>query len=210
MASSIDASTSGAGGVITTADNTGILQLKTAGVVAVTVNASSALGVGTSPSFGTSGQVLTSAGSSAAPTWATPASGGMTLLGTVNTTSGTSQTLSGLTLTGYKKLEFAILGVKSTATSFKLQLNDGTSSYNLMYTNTYDVAEGFTGVVTLYLVNGVFGSTVTSSAPSGTYGSSVDYCASGGTRYTTASTSVIFVANTGNFNGGSIKVYGVS
>ena len=40
MASSINASTSGAGGLITTADNTGILQLKTAGTTAVTVDAS--------------------------------------------------------------------------------------------------------------------------------------------------------------------------
>lgn len=51
MASSIDASTSGAGGVITTADNTGILQLKTAGTTAVTVDASQNVGIGTtSPS----------------------------------------------------------------------------------------------------------------------------------------------------------------
>jgi hypothetical protein len=40
MASSINASTSGAGGVITTADNTGILNLQTAGTTAVTVDAS--------------------------------------------------------------------------------------------------------------------------------------------------------------------------
>jgi hypothetical protein len=40
MASSIDASTSGAGGVITTADNTGILNLKTAGTTAVTIDTS--------------------------------------------------------------------------------------------------------------------------------------------------------------------------
>lgn len=52
MASSIDASTSGAGGVITTADNTGILQLKTAGTTAVTVDASQNVGIGTtSPSY---------------------------------------------------------------------------------------------------------------------------------------------------------------
>jgi hypothetical protein len=48
MASSIDASTSGAGGVITTADNTGILNLKTAGTTAVTVDASQNVGIGTS------------------------------------------------------------------------------------------------------------------------------------------------------------------
>ena len=40
MASSINASTSGAGGVITTADATGILNLQTAGTTAVTIDAS--------------------------------------------------------------------------------------------------------------------------------------------------------------------------
>jgi hypothetical protein len=47
MASSINASTSGAGGVITTADNTGILNLQTAGTTAVTVDASQNVGIGT-------------------------------------------------------------------------------------------------------------------------------------------------------------------
>jgi hypothetical protein len=47
MASSINASTSGAGGVITTADNTGILNLQTAGTNAVTVDASQNVGIGT-------------------------------------------------------------------------------------------------------------------------------------------------------------------
>ena len=40
MASSINASTSGAGGVITTADATGILNIQTAGTTAITVDAS--------------------------------------------------------------------------------------------------------------------------------------------------------------------------
>jgi hypothetical protein len=44
---SINASTSGAGGIITTADNTGILNLQTAGTTAVTVNASQNVGIGT-------------------------------------------------------------------------------------------------------------------------------------------------------------------
>lgn len=52
MASSINASTSGAGGVITTADNTGILNLQTAGTNAVTVDASQNVGIGTtSPDY---------------------------------------------------------------------------------------------------------------------------------------------------------------
>jgi len=52
MASTINASTSGAGGVITTADNTGILALQTAGTTAVTVDASQNVGIGTtSPDY---------------------------------------------------------------------------------------------------------------------------------------------------------------
>jgi hypothetical protein len=51
MASSINASTSGAGGVITTADATGILNIQTASTTAVTINASQNVGIGTaSPS----------------------------------------------------------------------------------------------------------------------------------------------------------------
>ena len=47
---SINASTSGAGGVITTADNTGILNIQTAGTNAVTITASQNVGIGiTSP-----------------------------------------------------------------------------------------------------------------------------------------------------------------
>lgn len=48
MASSINASTSGAGGVITTADNTGILNLQTASTNAVTIDTSQNVGIGTS------------------------------------------------------------------------------------------------------------------------------------------------------------------
>ena len=44
---SIDASTSGAGGVITTADASGILNLQTASTTAVTINASQNVGIGT-------------------------------------------------------------------------------------------------------------------------------------------------------------------
>ena len=58
MASSINASTSGAGGVITTADNTGILNLQTAGTTAVTVNASQNVGIGVTPSAWVSGDTV--------------------------------------------------------------------------------------------------------------------------------------------------------
>jgi hypothetical protein len=55
MASIINASTSGVGGVITTADNSGILNIQTAGTTAITVNASQNVGVGVTPSAWNSG-----------------------------------------------------------------------------------------------------------------------------------------------------------
>jgi hypothetical protein len=68
--SSISAGTTTGTALVSTGDTTGNLDLKINGTTqAVRVNTSGAIGVGTSPAFGTSGQVLTSAGSAAAPTW---------------------------------------------------------------------------------------------------------------------------------------------
>lgn len=71
MATTINASNT-TGGAVVTGDGSGILQLQGSGVPGVTINNTGSIGVGSSPSYGTSGQVLTSAGSSAAPTWETP------------------------------------------------------------------------------------------------------------------------------------------
>ena len=63
------------GGAVVTADASGVLALQAAGNTGLTLNSSRAIGVGASPSFGTSGQVLTSNGSAAAPTWTDPSAG---------------------------------------------------------------------------------------------------------------------------------------
>jgi len=76
----------------------------------ITFNANSAIGIGVTPSYGTSGQVLTSGGSSGSPTWTTPSTGTVTSVamtvpsflsvsGSPITTSGTlAITLSGTAL----------------------------------------------------------------------------------------------------------------
>jgi len=74
MAVNINADTV-VGGAVVTADASGVLALQAAGNTALTINSSRALGVGAASSFGTSGQVLTSSGSGAAPTWTTPSAG---------------------------------------------------------------------------------------------------------------------------------------
>jgi hypothetical protein len=56
--------------LIQTGNTDGTLQLQVNGTTpSVTLNTLGAVGVGSTPSFGTSGQVLVSNGSSAAPTW---------------------------------------------------------------------------------------------------------------------------------------------
>jgi len=88
--STISAGTSAGTALVSTGDTTGALQLQVNGTTpSVTLAANGAVGVGSTPGYGTSGQVLTSAGSGAAPTWATPATpaSGLTLLSTVTASS---------------------------------------------------------------------------------------------------------------------------
>lgn len=76
MATTINASNGSTSGLIQTGDASGILQLQVNnGTPAITLNTSGAIGVGATPGYGTTGQVLTSAGSGAAPTWQNAASG---------------------------------------------------------------------------------------------------------------------------------------
>ena len=78
MASTINATTSG---VVTTGDTVASLSLQTGGTNALTINSTQAIGVGSSPSYGTSGQFLTSQGSAASPTWTSGGSGTVTSVG---------------------------------------------------------------------------------------------------------------------------------
>jgi hypothetical protein len=66
----ISAGTTTTTALVNTGDTTGNLVLQTNGTTtALTLNTAQALGVGSTPSFGTAGQVLTSQGSGAAPVW---------------------------------------------------------------------------------------------------------------------------------------------
>ena len=145
--------------------------------------------------FGTSGQVLQSNGD-AAPTWVDVDAGGMTLLGTLNTTSGSTQTLSGLTLTGYKRLYI----------SFNCSTNTGGASIRINGADATDgvaasgVARGF-GNIDLDNQSYIGFAKDASSA------SSLRFIFN--TNINTASTSISFTTSSGNFDAGTIKVYGV-
>jgi len=117
------------------------------------------------------------------------------LLGAINTTSGTTATFSGLVLTPYKFLRITLNGVSfSTAATLQLAGQDIVNSAlaisaNLIY-----------GTITIDLNNGV------------AVNSYFETTANSGTRailsgYTNASTTILFSG--GDFDAGSIRVYGV-
>ena len=132
------------------------------------------------------------------------ATGGMTLLGTLATTSGTSVTLSGLTLTSYKQLVIEIVGVSSTSATDLLFLF-ATSYYQISQSIT-SAANVWTGLAVVMLDTGICFSSVNVSA---SVGGTAPYQMVWKTALVNASTSVVFSTNSGNFDAGSIIVWGV-
>lgn len=125
----------------------------------------------------------------------------LVLLGTLTTTSGTTQTLSSLTLTGYAALLLLVDGV-STDSGAGRNLLFGTARLNL--SSAISGTGTFSGFAFVSLGSGLSAGFVASS---GTSPSSMRFDASG---YSTASTSVSFTWDgTGNFDAGTIRVYGI-
>ena len=115
-------------------------------------------------------------------------SGSMTLLGTLTTTSGTSQTLSGLTLTGYKQLLCVITNIAyatgDTINFGTATLKSGGGSGNMYGQFWVDLTNGYTAPIL-----------TTNQGPSAT-------------GYNTSSTSVT-ITKTNAFTTGSLQVYGI-
>ena len=120
-----------------TGNTDGTLQFQVNGTTAsVTLNTLGAVGVGASPAFGTSGQVLTSAGSTAAPTWVTPQ---VTLTGAQTLTNKTIE--AGVFTNGYTEE----VVTANTGTAYTINLANGTVQYltltgNVTYTFPTPVA----------------------------------------------------------------------
>ena len=130
----------------------------------------------------------------------TIAAGGMTLLGTITTTSGTSQSLSGLTLTDYKSLRLVLDGVSPGG------------SCNMMF-------EGltfFAAASTTARVYGIIDVDLTSSVGTMIFSDTIALPAIEAATIlimrsglTTSDTSVTFSVSASVFDEGSILVYGV-
>ena len=118
--------------------------------------------------------------------------GSVTYLGTITTTSGSTQTLSGLTLTSYKFLVLYYNVVSFTVgTAMRL------AGWNISAT-TSNAAGTVSGSVQIDLTNGVAVSCGISGHANGSP-----------SGLTTASTSISLTTLSGNFDAGSVLVYGV-
>ena len=119
--------------------------------------------------------------------------GSMTLLGTLTTTSGTPQTLSGLNLTGYKFLFIMLNGVSHS--------QSGSTNLTLSF-----------GGVAMVTVGGseLLKATLWCDLATGLAVLDKGTPAQGGvTAYSTATTSISFTFANSTFDAGSIRVYGV-
>lgn len=146
--------------------------------------------------------------------------GGITLLGTIDTSSGAmggGKSLTGLTLTSYKALRLVWDGV-SISTTDALQIHDGTGAFTL-FSGSGNAAHLLYGVTEIDLTTGVVSawglfnaaSTFAVSATEAASGSAGTKRAIGRTRFSTASTEVrVQSSGTANGDAGSVIVYGVA
>jgi hypothetical protein len=125
----------------------------------------------------------------------------MTLLGTLTTTSGTTQTLSGLDLTGYKMLLCSLVGVSVGGSSGDITLGGVVLDDHSTSSNGSEVSSG---LVWVDLTEGTLTATVQRSGNTGKV-----FAAD--TAYSTASTSITFGAPGAGapFDAGTIHVWGV-
>ena len=129
---------------------------------------------------------------------------GVRLLGTLTTTSGASQTLSGLTLTQYKFIIVRLIEVSSTiATYFRIQGGAG-STVNISQLMT-TAGSLMHGEISIELASG----NAWYISAIGNAGNSQSSVVMTLTSVTTAVTSITFSAFTGTFDAGTIRVYGV-
>lgn len=129
-------------------------------------------------------------------------SGGLTLLGTIATTSGASQSLSSLTLTSYRKLLLAFRNVSHNSGSNQSPTLNG----NRVANQLRSAAALFCGDVWVDLTTGVATGVVEDTTSMPTLNTQACMSASG---YTTASTSITVGITGGAFDGGAVDVYGL-
>ena len=140
------------------------------------------------------------------------ASGGVTLLDTIATTSGTTVASSTLNLSTYKTLQVFIYNVGNTTSGGVLRWAETSGTALQISGTTGGAGKSSNGVITHNLATGVSHIGRSYDVPDGT--TTLNYNGSSGiginTEIDTATTSISFNFSGGEtFNGGSILIYGL-
>ena len=165
--------------------------------------------------IGSTGDVLTVSGG--IPTWAAPSSGGMTLISTTSL-SGATTTISSIPQT-YNYLHFIVENSGTTTSDpvlFKPNNTDFATNWQFassVAAPTYVSSLTGTGAGSQYrlIVINLWNYTSTASTKGMTYSTFGNTMSNGYASFQSLSaiTSVVFAAYSGNFNGGTVKMYGV-
>lgn len=135
------------------------------------------------------------------------------LLGTMTTTSGTVQSLSGLTLTNFKYLIFVYRGVSHTGAANREIFLGSNTVNDLAVTQAYAATSFLYGMSFVGLTSNLANTGITSTnAITTTVNGSGVSNSTRGTEVnilTTNTTISVALSGAGNFDAGSITVYGV-
>jgi hypothetical protein len=146
---------------------------------------------------GTSGQYLKTQGAGANPIWADVASGGLTYLGAITTTSGASASLGTLTLTGYTFVELWFNAVSHSGATTDWLIGNSTSD-DVIFASNISGSPSESAYVKIDLSTGI-GFTVINGAVE-----AFDSALS------TASTTISIAPQGTSWDAGSVRVYGIS
>lgn len=178
--------------------------------------------------IGTAGQVLTVNSGATAPIWASPSSGGWTLLNTGGTTlTGASVSITSIPQV-YRELKIVVHNYRpaTDATRLCIRMNgDSTASRHFDQGTSVDVSAAFSYAATFTSISRANSNAANNSLM---YATIPDYantttqknvfCDSAGNGYqrgfgsynqTDAITSLTFLPHTGNFTSGTVYLYGV-
>lgn len=161
---------------------------------------------------GNSGKFLTTNGSAAS--WGAVASGGMTLLSTVATTSGTSVATGTLNLTGYKQLVIDIYSVSPAAQGGYLQFTPNGGSTTYYIDSNVAAARATYAIYTHDLSSGNFSGNIQPNMPelnsSARVGNGANANQGTNTGLSTSTTSIAWSYSNGvAFDLGTIRIYGL-
>jgi hypothetical protein len=115
------------------------LKFGTNDIERFSIGSAGQFGIGTTPSYGTSGQVLTSAGDNAAPTWETPASG-ITAPASVNLAGASTGNITGISTDA--KIIFVVLNRIRISNTQDALIQIGASSIESTGYTSYSAAYG--------------------------------------------------------------------